>query len=40
MIIVLLWFYALGAIILSGATINALRFEAYETGEHEAAPAQ
>lgn len=34
-IIVLLWFYALGAIILGGATVNALRFEAYETGEYD-----
>ncbi len=34
-IIVLLWFYALAAIILGGATVNAMRFEAFETGEHE-----
>jgi membrane protein len=29
-VIVLLWFYALAFIILAGATINALRFEAHE----------
>lgn len=32
-VIVLIWFYALAAIILGGATINAMRFELHETGE-------
>ena len=32
-VIVLIWFYALAIIILSGATINAMRFEIHETGE-------
>nr|MDP8942942.1 YihY family inner membrane protein [Actinomycetota bacterium] len=32
-VIVLLWFYALAFIILSGATINAMRFELHDTGE-------
>jgi membrane protein len=32
-LIVLIWFYALAAIILGGATINAMRFELHETGE-------
>jgi membrane protein len=31
-LIVLIWFYALAIILLSGATINALRFEIHETG--------
>lgn len=38
-LIVLLWFYALAIILLSGATINALRFERHDTAEHEAAAA-
>lgn len=32
-LIVLLWFFVLSLIILSGATINAIRFELHETGE-------
>jgi len=32
-VIVLVWFYALAAIILGGATINAMRYEIYTTGE-------
>lgn len=36
-LIVLLWFYAIAIIILSGATINALRFERWDTARHEAA---
>jgi YihY family inner membrane protein len=32
-VIVLVWFYALAAIILGGATINAMRHEIYTTGE-------
>ena len=31
-VIVLIWFYALGIIILGGATINAMRFEVHDTG--------
>lgn len=31
-LIVLIWFYALGLIILSGAIINAMRFEVHDTG--------
>jgi membrane protein len=31
-LIVLIWFYALGLIILGGATINAMRFEVHDTG--------
>lgn len=31
-VIVLVWFYALGLIILGGATINAMRFEAHDRG--------
>ena len=31
-VIVLLWFYALAAILLGGATVNAMRFEILETG--------
>lgn len=38
-LIVLLWFYALAIILLSGATINALRFERHDTAEREAAAA-
>jgi membrane protein len=34
-LIVLLWFYALAMIVLSGAIINALRFELHETGRLE-----
>jgi uncharacterized BrkB/YihY/UPF0761 family membrane protein len=34
-VIVLLWFYALAIILLGGAVINALRFEARDTGEVE-----
>ena len=30
-LIVLVWFYALALIVLSGAVVNALRFEARET---------
>lgn len=37
-VIVLLWFYALALILLSGATINAMRFEIHETGELSVAP--
>jgi membrane protein len=32
-LIVLVWFYALAVVVLSGAIINALRFEIHETGE-------
>jgi membrane protein len=32
-VIVLIWFYAIAIIILGGATINAMRFEVFETGE-------
>ena len=32
-VIVLLWFYVLAFVILTGATINAIRFELHETGE-------
>ncbi len=32
-LIVLLWFYVLAIIILSGATINSIRFELHDTGE-------
>jgi membrane protein len=32
-LIVLIWFYALAVVVLSGAIINALRFEIHETGE-------
>lgn len=32
-VIILIWFYALAIIVLSGAVINAARFEIYETGE-------
>ena len=32
-LIVLLWFFVLSLVILSGATINAIRFELHETGE-------
>ena len=32
-IIVLLWFYAMAIIMLSGAVINALRYELHDTGE-------
>ena len=35
-VIVLLWFYALAAILLGGATINALRFEAHEDESDDA----
>ena len=38
-VIVLIWFYALAIIILSGATINAMRFELHETGELKVHPA-
>lgn len=31
-VIVLIWFYAIAIIILAGATINAMRFEAHDTG--------
>ncbi|MEX2196203.1 MAG: YihY/virulence factor BrkB family protein [Thermoleophilaceae bacterium] len=31
-VIVMIWFYALGIIILGGATINAMRFEVHDTG--------
>ena len=34
-LIVLLWFYALAIILLSGAIINALRFELHDTGKLE-----
>jgi len=34
-LIVLLWFYALAMILLSGAIINALRFELHDTGKLE-----
>jgi membrane protein len=36
-IIVLLWFYAMAIIILSGAVINALRYELHDTGELQVA---
>ena len=32
-LIVLIWFYALAVVLLSGAILNALRFEIHETGE-------
>jgi len=32
-VIVLIWFYVLAIILLSGAVINAMRFEIHETGE-------
>ncbi len=32
-LIVLLWFYVLAIVILSGATINSIRFELHDTGE-------
>ena len=32
-LIVLVWFYVLSIIILSGAVVNALRFELSDTGE-------
>ena len=32
-VIVLIWFYGLAIILLSGATINAMRYEIHETGE-------
>jgi membrane protein len=32
-LIVLIWFYALAIVVLSGAIINALRFEIHETGD-------
>lgn len=32
-LIVLLWFFLLSLVIVSGATINAIRFERHETGE-------
>jgi YihY family inner membrane protein len=32
-VIVLIWFYAIAIIVLSGAVINAARFEIYDTGE-------
>jgi YihY family inner membrane protein len=32
-VIVLVWFYALALIILSGGIVNAMRFELHETGE-------
>lgn len=32
-VIVLIWFYALAAIILGGATVNAMRYELHKTGE-------
>ena len=32
-LIVLLWFFVLSLVILSGATINSIRFELHETGE-------
>jgi membrane protein len=38
-VIVLIWFYALALIILSGAIINAMRFELHETGELSVEPA-
>ena len=38
-LIVLLWFYALAMILLSGAIINALRFELHDTGKLGRRPA-
>jgi YihY family inner membrane protein len=32
-VIVLVWFYVLAAIILGGATVNAMRYEIHDTGE-------
>jgi len=32
-VVVLLWFYVLAFVILTGATINSIRFELHETGE-------
>jgi uncharacterized BrkB/YihY/UPF0761 family membrane protein len=32
-VIVLVWFYVLAAILLGGATVNAMRHEIHETGE-------
>jgi membrane protein len=32
-VIILIWFYALAIIILSGAIVNAMRYELHETGE-------
>ncbi len=39
-VIILIWFYALAIIVLSGAVINAARFELYDTGELRARPAE
>ena len=36
-LIALLWFYALALIVLSGAIVNAMRFEMHDTGEVAAA---
>ena len=38
-VIILIWFYALAIIILSGAIINAMRYELHETGELKVHPA-
>ena len=38
-VIVLLWFYALAIILLGGATINAMRFEAHDESSDDAVPA-
>jgi membrane protein len=35
-LIVLIWFYALAIVVISGAIVNALRFEIHETGEQRA----
>jgi YihY family inner membrane protein len=37
-LIVLLWFFVLSLVILSGATINSIRFELHETGELRTKP--
>jgi len=37
-VIVLIWFYVLAIIILSGAIINAMRYELHETGQLSATP--
>ena len=37
-VIVLIWFYVLAIIILSGAIVNAMRFEILDTGELSATP--
>ncbi len=37
-VIILVWFYALAIIILSGAIINAMRYELHETGELKVHP--